>query len=138
MRKNKRIINTEYKFINDASNIINILFIYELLSHYFVLIDFFFLFQPYHMACRLLVPQPEIKHMSPAVEAQSPNNWIAREFPCLDSFTNTELYQWKKEGKNGEPHFAIRESRISWWLAKKPPIHSLYPGSESNRQSGPN
>ena len=28
-----------------------------------------------------LVPQPEIKPIPPAVEAQNPNHWTAREFP---------------------------------------------------------
>ena len=43
-------------------------------------IFFFFIFWLCHMACRILVPQPGIEPMPPAVEAQSPNCWTAREF----------------------------------------------------------
>ena len=32
-------------------------------------------FLPSHMACGILVPQPGIKSMSPALEAQNPNHW---------------------------------------------------------------
>ena len=35
----------------------------------------------YHTACRILVPQPGIKSASPAMEAQSLNNWTTREVP---------------------------------------------------------
>ena len=31
------------------------------------------------MVCRILVPQPGIEPMPPAVELQSPNHWIVRE-----------------------------------------------------------
>ena len=34
-----------------------------------------------HVACGILVPWPGIKPMLPAVEAQSPNHWTAKEFP---------------------------------------------------------
>ena len=33
------------------------------------------------VACMILVPRPGIKSMPPAVEAQSPIHWTAREFP---------------------------------------------------------
>ena len=33
------------------------------------------------MACRILVPQLGIEPVSPALEAQSPNQWTPREFP---------------------------------------------------------
>jgi len=33
--------------------------------------------------CRIFVPQPEIKPVPPAVEAQSPNLWTAREVPRI-------------------------------------------------------
>ena len=33
------------------------------------------------MACGILVPQPGIKPVPPAVEVQSLNNWTAREVP---------------------------------------------------------
>ena len=42
-----------------------------------------FFFWPCQMACRILIPQPGIEPMLPAVEAQSPNHWTTREVPCL-------------------------------------------------------
>ena len=44
---------------------------------------FFFCLWPYHAAYRILVPWPEIKPMSPAVEMQSLNHWPAREVSRL-------------------------------------------------------
>ena len=41
----------------------------------------FFLFWPQQAACRILVPQPMIEPVPPAIEAQSPNHWTAREVP---------------------------------------------------------
>ena len=38
-------------------------------------------FWPCHMACKILVPQPEIESIRSAVEMQSPNHWNAREYP---------------------------------------------------------
>ena len=35
------------------------------------------------MACSILVPQPGIKPIPPAVETWSLNHWTAREIPCL-------------------------------------------------------
>ena len=32
-----------------------------------------------HVACGILVSQPGIKPVAPAVEAESPNHWITRE-----------------------------------------------------------
>ena len=49
---------------------------------YFIL----FIFLPHHAACRILVPQPGIEPMPPAVEVGSPSHWTAREFPTLHSF----------------------------------------------------
>ena len=43
----------------------------------------FFCFWPCHAACGILVPQPGIEPMPPAVEVQSPNHWTAREFPAV-------------------------------------------------------
>ena len=34
-------------------------------------------------ACRILVPWPGIKPVSPALEVWSPNHWITREFPVV-------------------------------------------------------
>ena len=38
---------------------------------------------PHHMACGVLVPQPVIEPILPAVEVWSPNRWAAREVPVL-------------------------------------------------------
>ena len=35
------------------------------------------------MACGILVPQPGIEPVPPAVESWSPNHWTARELPIL-------------------------------------------------------
>ena len=44
------------------------------------LFSFFgFLFWLHHMACGILVPQPGIKPMAPALEVQSLNPWTARK-----------------------------------------------------------
>ena len=46
---------------------------------------FFFFFWLYHTACGILVPWPGLEpgpySWAPAVMAQSPTNWTAREFP---------------------------------------------------------
>ena len=47
---------------------------------------FFFFFWPCHTACGILVPQPGIKPVPPALEAQSSNHWTAREFPPFEPF----------------------------------------------------
>ena len=40
-------------------------------------------FWPCHVACRILVLQPEIEPAPPELEAWSPNYWTAREIPQL-------------------------------------------------------
>ena len=45
------------------------------------LCDFFFFFWPCHMACGILVPQPGIAPVPPALEALSLNHWTTREVP---------------------------------------------------------
>ena len=42
---------------------------------------FFFFFWPCREACGILVTQPGIEHVPPAVEVWSLNHWIAREVP---------------------------------------------------------
>ena len=39
-----------------------------------------------HTACGILVPQTEIQPVTLAVEAQSPNHWMTREFPIQVHF----------------------------------------------------
>ena len=43
----------------------------------------FKIFWLHHMAYRILVPWPKIKPLPPAVGAQIPNHWTAREFPVF-------------------------------------------------------
>ena len=48
---------------------------------------FFFCFRPCCEACGILVPQPGIEPVSPAMEAQGPNHWTTREAPYLCLFS---------------------------------------------------
>ena len=55
---------------------------------YYEFITYIFMFFPpgtfffgCHMVCRILVPQPGIKPVPPAVEGQSPTHWTIRELP---------------------------------------------------------
>ena len=47
------------------------------------MVYFFSFFLLHYAACGILVPQPGIKPMSPAMEAQSLNHWTTREVPHL-------------------------------------------------------
>ena len=54
---------------------------------YVIMLDFCFLvflrwFWTHRMACRILVPEPGIEPMPPAMEVWSPNHRTTREFPC--------------------------------------------------------
>ena len=42
-----------------------------------------FSLQPHHTSWGILIPQPRIEPMPPAVEGQSPNHWATREFPHI-------------------------------------------------------
>ena len=44
------------------------------------------IFWPCRTACRILVPQPDIKPGALAVEVRSPNHWTARKFPLGQFF----------------------------------------------------
>ena len=57
------------------------LFFLKMVFYLFIFI-FFWL---HSVACKILVPQPGIKPMPPAVEAPSLNKWTAREVPKIDS-----------------------------------------------------
>ena len=50
-------------------------------SFFFFQVDLFV--WPHCTACGILLPRPGIKPVSPAVEAQHPNHWTAREVPVL-------------------------------------------------------
>ena len=49
--------------------------------HFYLFVYFYFFFWPHRVACGILVPQPGIEPMPPAVEGQGPNHWTAREVP---------------------------------------------------------
>ena len=52
------------------------------------------------MARGILVPQPGIERVPPAVEARSPKHWTAREFPAVEYFKynhDLQLYIFQKE-----------------------------------------
>ena len=55
------------------------------------------------LACGILVPQPGIEPMPPAVEAWSPNHWPIREFPehfvlySLFTFLSSFFHEYRKE-----------------------------------------
>ena len=70
-----------------------------------------------HVACRILVPLPEIEPLPSAMEAQSPNHWTKRKFSCLGFFTpfsiqgvaRDHVYDWPSVNMNeissGYSHF---------------------------------
>ena len=47
---------------------------------------YLFIFWLCRAACGILVPQPEVKPATPAVEAWSLNHWTTREVPCFDIY----------------------------------------------------
>ena len=47
---------------------------------------FWGVFWPPNEACRILVPQPGIEPVPPAVEVQSPNHWTTKEVLSLSFF----------------------------------------------------
>ena len=49
----------------------------------------FFFFDCAVRLAGILIPRPGIEPMPPAVEAQSPNQWTAREFPLYNFFKTT-------------------------------------------------
>ena len=51
-------------------------------------------FWPCHAACGILVPQPGVELVPPAVEVQSINHWTAREFPYFLKFLKM-LFLWE-------------------------------------------
>lgn len=76
------IVNTEYLYQVKvcAKNFTAII-----LFHPHSKLLFCFFFWPCYMACNILVPQPGIELVPPAVELQNTNHWTAREVPNLHS-----------------------------------------------------
>ena len=56
---------------------------------FFLRVFFFFFFWSHCTTCGILVPQPEIKPVPPAVEVWSPNHWTVREVPPYHFLTHT-------------------------------------------------
>ena len=48
--------------------------------------SFFVVVWPHHAACGILIPQPVIKTVPPAVETRSLNHWTAREVPEIFNY----------------------------------------------------
>ena len=46
----------------------------------------------WHAGCGILVPQPGIEPAPPAVGAQSPNPWTAREVPPYNAYFHTIIF----------------------------------------------
>ena len=62
------------------------------------------------MACRILVPRPGIEPGPLAVDAWSPNHWVAREFPDCEGF----------DGGKGPPWRALETSHIAGSTREQP------------------
>ena len=72
---------------------------------------FFLTFWSFPMACGILVPQPEIEPIPPALEVQSLNHWTTREVPGPHfwSCQMTELYNYSccLSDRGGAPHHGL-------------------------------
>ena len=69
-------INKNRDFVLNFKYFDNFLFL-------FFLIFIYFYFWPHHETCGILVPQPGIEPLSPALVAQRLNQWTAREVPQI-------------------------------------------------------
>ena len=86
----------------------------------------FFFFLPSPVARGILVPQPGIKPVPPALEAQSLNHWTAREVPGCDYF-------WKNVKSDGT--VLLIRWMISWvqdWESNKALLCVLQTNYRSN------
>ena len=63
-------------------------------------------------ACGILVPQPGIEPVFPAVEVWSPNHWTTREVPILPSLTGS---QWQAQPLHGRQRAGTREVAAVRW-----------------------
>ena len=89
-------------------------------SVYLSVVFFFFFFGPHPMACRILVPQPGIETMPPAVEASSPTYWITRDIPVCPLFERLVFLSfWGQLGQRQQPP-SLAESAFP---GQKPPVH---------------
>lgn len=93
-------------------------------------LNFFFLFLPHCMSCRILVPGPGFEPVPPEVEAQSPNHWTTREIPdgtlrlknrvlcsAPDKGYQPHFLPWNKPLLHREvlPSLALALSTLQWW-----------------------
>ena len=65
----------------------------------------FLLFWPHHAACGILVPQPGIKPVTPAMEVWSLNHWTSREVPKID-------FKIKTVTRDKEGHYIMIKGAI--------------------------
>ena len=62
--------------------------------------DFYLFFWPCCTACGILVPQPGIKPMSPALKSWSFNHWTTSEVPMKSDFDNCAVVLWETTNNN--------------------------------------
>ena len=55
---------------------------------------FYFVYRPYHAACRILVPWLGIKPVPSALEARSLNHWTTRDVPCNNFRSNFGVFYY--------------------------------------------
>ena len=78
---------------------------------------FFFCFWPYHQAYRILVPQPGLKPIPPAVEGYSPHHWTTRELLLRKKLRKTYMQLL-------EHAESLKGCLGTWW-------HLPHPGREA-------
>ena len=87
--------------------------------------QFYFFFYWLRRACGILVPQPGIEPVHPAVEGQGSNHWTAREFSilhgCDEELPNTSHQRCSTNIHLLPPSPALKGP----WVAKKL-IHKVY------------
>ena len=100
-----------------------------------------YLFWLCHVACRTLVPRPEIEPTPHAVEARSPNHWTTREVPEFIFSIRCPIPQvpWWLSGRESTCQF--RRHRFDPWVGKIPwrrkwqPILVFLPGKSHGQRS---
>ena len=74
-----------------------------------------FFFWPCHTACGILVAQPGIKSMPPAVEALSLNHWTTREVPGHYSL-KMQVTEYFSQGKSDQTYHILERSLLFYCL----------------------
>ena len=76
------VIISDYGFVHFSQYLLGYFVLFSVLWDCMIkCVGFFFFFCPTTQHVGILVPWPGIEPMPPAVEAQSSNQWTAREFP---------------------------------------------------------